>query len=74
MQQEQTPEREIQTSVQLLTDEELREQVLRGVTRKTTWRLRKKRRNPLPYLRIGGRIYYELAAVERWILANRVVT
>ncbi len=33
----------------------------------TLWRLRKRKRNALPYLKIGGRIMYDPIQVDAWI-------
>jgi predicted DNA-binding transcriptional regulator AlpA len=57
----------------LITDEELRERVFPGLSRKTTWRWRKRRRNPIPHVKVGTRVFYELDEVLRWIRKQRVI-
>lgn len=52
-------------SLTLLDDAELCSRL--QVDRRTTWRWRTRRRSPLPHVRLGGRILYDAAAVERWI-------
>ena len=38
-----------------------------GLTRETLWKYRTLKRNPLPHTKIGGRIFYDAEAVNRWI-------
>ncbi len=51
--------------VELISDSRLQE--ILGLSRKTLWRLRKRRRNPLPYMMLGGQIRYSRDEIERWI-------
>ncbi len=58
------PPRKVGT-LELIDDEELCSRL--RVDRRTTWRWRTRKRSPLPHVRLGGRILYDLDAVERWI-------
>jgi len=56
----------------LLTERELRKLLAaRGLpsSRFTLYRHRIRQPNPLPWLRVGGRIVYDVAAVESWLTA-----
>ena len=49
----------------LLDDSELCARL--RVDRRTTWRWRTRRRSPLPHLKVGGRVFYDVSAVEGWL-------
>jgi len=38
-----------------------------GVCRCTTWRMMRRRRNPLPHVRLGRRVLVPEGALARWI-------
>lgn len=49
----------------LVAENKLAEQF--GWDRCTLFRYRKRRRNPLPFIRIGRRIFYDVDAIDRWL-------
>lgn len=60
-----TPTRGALIGLELVTEQELGEDL--GKSRWTLLRWRSQRRRPLPFVQIGGRVYYKPAAVRRWL-------
>ena len=52
-------------SLKCITEIELLK--LLRITRGTAWRIRKRRRDPLPYIRIGSKVLYPCKWVEAWL-------
>lgn len=56
--------------MELLTESLLTEEALcqrTGLHRQTLWRARKRRRDPLPYRHVFGRVYYDLDEFNTWV-------
>lgn len=44
------------------------------LTRQTLWVLRRRRVDPLPYLKIGGKVLYNRSEIDKWLLRQQRIT